>query len=279
MIRRIEVVWGDEAGVLALDRQARVSPEAGIGRTAVYRLQVAALKDQQQAQGIADYLNAETEYPSESVFDADTDLYRVRVGKFQDRDGAEAARGRLAGLGVTQGWVVSEGGELENAALRLVQGGGKHRIASRWLELRAPDDVGIPFGRTRYRGKLLVFLNERGLLNVINEIPLESVFTRGGSQRNGPRALQRARSIEGPNRGRAYLHGCETSASSRTRAMTSAPHPGAKSMVAWGSSTRSVIGRFRIPKARCCSTKGSRPRPSTAPRPGATRKMWKWSFR
>ena len=175
---RVEAVWGRGDSVLPMDRQASVSPETGIEKKAVYRLQVAALKDERQALGIAEYLRSETEYPSESIFDADTDLYRVRIGKFADRQEAESARGHLAGLGVSQAWVVSEGGELENAALRLVQGGAKHRISDRWLELRAPDDVGIPFGRTRYRGKILVFLNERGLLNVINEISLEQ-YLRG----------------------------------------------------------------------------------------------------
>lgn len=176
--RRIQAAWGDEAAVLPLDRAVRVSPEAGIGRTAVYRLQVAALKDPRQAQGIADYLKSETDLPTESVFDADTDLYRVRVGRFADREAAESAKLRISGLGVAQSWIVSEGGELENAALRVTQGEARYRVDDRWLELQAPDDVGIPFGRTRYRGKLLVFLNERGLLNVINEVPLES-YLRG----------------------------------------------------------------------------------------------------
>lgn len=176
--RRIEAVWGDEEGVLPLDRQVRVGPESGIEKTAVYRLQVAALKDSRQAQGIADYLASETGLPAESIFDADTDLYRVRVGRFADRTEADMAKGRLQGLGMDQGWVVAEGGELENAALRLTQGGARYRVDDRWLELRAPDDVGIPFAGTRYRGKILVFLNERGRLNIINEVPLES-YLRG----------------------------------------------------------------------------------------------------
>ena len=175
---RVEAVWGDEDGVLPLDRSVRVAPETGIEQTAVYRLQVAALKDAKQAQGIADYVATETGLEADSVFDADTDLYRVRVGRFADRAEAEAAKGRLQGIGVDQGWVVAEGGELENAALRLTQGGARYRIDDRWLELRAPDDLGIPYAGVRYRGKILVFLNERGRLNVINEIPLES-YLRG----------------------------------------------------------------------------------------------------
>lgn len=175
---QIQATWGNEQGVLLLDRATRVTPETGIGRKAYYRLQVAALKDEVQARGIADYLRRETQLPADSIFDADTDLYRVRVGRFNRRAEAEETRGRLARLGVNQGWVVSEGGALENAALRVTQGGSTHRVDHRWLELRAPDSMGIPFANGRYRGKLLVFLNERGRLNVINEIPLET-YLRG----------------------------------------------------------------------------------------------------
>ena len=175
---RIQATWSDGNSVVPLERRVLVTPADGIERTAVYRLQVAALKDSRQAQGIADYLKAETKMPAESVFDADTDLYRVRVGRFKDREQAEQAKGGLAGLGVSEGWIVSEGGELQNAALKVVHGGAKHRVDGRWLEIDAPGELGIPFGKTRYRGKLLIFLNERGLLNVINEITLES-YLRG----------------------------------------------------------------------------------------------------
>ncbi|MDA8017169.1 MAG: SpoIID/LytB domain-containing protein [Thermoanaerobaculia bacterium] len=178
----VQLHFGDTT--LRLDRRTVVLPAAGISHTAIYRLQVAALKDERQAQGIADYLNAETDYPAESVFDADTDLYRVRVGRFATREEAETAQGGLAGLGVTQSWVVSEGGDLENAAFlvrRTTAAGAteESRWEGRWLDLFSESaDEGLPFDRHRYRGRLLFFLNDRGLLNVINELPLEE-YLRG----------------------------------------------------------------------------------------------------
>lgn len=179
----VKLHYGDTT--LPLDRRTFILPAAGIGQTAIYRLQVAALKDELQAQGIADYLNAETSYPAESVFDADTDLYRVRVGRFATREEAETAQGGLAGLGVTQSWVVSEGGELENAAfvVRRAAGPGEDatefRWDGRWLDLYSETaGTGLPFERHRYRGRLLLFLNNRGLINVINELPLEE-YLRG----------------------------------------------------------------------------------------------------
>lgn len=170
-------------GLIPLDRRVVVAPSAEIRQKATYRLQVAALKDEGQAEGIARYLRDSTDEPAEAVFDADTDLYRVRVGRFGDREAAEAARGSLAGLGVTEGWVVSEGGELEDAAFVVRSAGAEPRtVEGRWLEIRADRegdaDLGIPFAGSRYRGRLLIFLNDRGLLNVINELPLEQ-YLRG----------------------------------------------------------------------------------------------------
>ncbi|MEM1180109.1 MAG: SpoIID/LytB domain-containing protein [Acidobacteriota bacterium] len=181
---------------LSFNSPIRVRPAAEVTGTAVYRLQVAALKDERQAQGIADYLSSSTDHPASSVFDADTDLYRVRVGAFSDKESAESLRGELAGLGVIEGWVVSEGGQLEGAALTLEQGGRSFRFDGRWIEIEAPKDLGIPFGRTRYRGKLLLFLNERGLVNVINELELEDYLRGVVPKEMGPELYNRIEALK-----------------------------------------------------------------------------------
>lgn len=174
--RRVLVQAGD-AGLL-LDAAIRVEPAGESIDKAVYRLQVAALKNEQQAQRVADSLSATTRQPTESVFDADTDLYRVRWGRFSTRDAAVAAKGELERLGVVQSWVVSEGGELGSPALRVTQGEHSHLVPERWLEARAPEGEGIEVLSGRYRGKILIFLNRRGRLNVVNELPLED-YLRG----------------------------------------------------------------------------------------------------
>ncbi len=155
-----------------------VVPGGVLVEKAVYRLQVAALKNEQQAQGIASYLQDETDQPADAVFNAGTDLYRVRVGRFPDRDSAEAFQSTLAGLGLVQSWVASEGGNLENPELRLSWGGQTVTLPGRWLDLEAPENVGIPFAGVRYRNKISIYLNDRGRLNVINELPLEQ-YLRG----------------------------------------------------------------------------------------------------
>lgn len=173
---RVTVTVGGDT--LALSAAVRIEPAASLRGKATYRVQVAALKDEQQAYGIAEYLRRETRQTTDVVFDAGRDLYRVRFGRFDQRAEADAARGRLSALGIDQGWVVSEGGQLENAALRVNQAGRERRLEGRTLRLEAPAEVGIPFAQGRYRTRLLVYLNDRGLLNVINELSIED-YLRG----------------------------------------------------------------------------------------------------
>ncbi len=163
---------------LQLDQAIAIRPDRSVRSNAVYRLQVAALKDERQANDLARRLTRETGQPADAIFDADRDLYRVRVGRYQDPQEAERERGRLAALGIDQSWLVNEGGALERSAFDVEQGPTRLRVFGRWLQVDAPQDVGIPFGNGRYRGRLLIFLNDRGLLNVINELSVEE-YLRG----------------------------------------------------------------------------------------------------
>jgi stage II sporulation protein D len=166
------------SGPLTLGATAFVEPAAGTSGQAVYRLQVAALKDERQAQDFARSVQTKSGLPSDVVFDAGSDLYRVRAGRFPTREAGDAARPRLQPLGLSQSWMVGEGGALEHAAMVVTIDGKSYRHEGRWLEIAAPRDVGLPHDGTRYRGSLMVFLNERGRLNVINELPLED-YLRG----------------------------------------------------------------------------------------------------
>ncbi len=161
-----------------LAEAVRVAPAATLAERAVYRLQVAALKDEQQARGLARRLGQATELAADAVFDAGTDLYRVRVGRFPTREGAETGRRRLDALGQRGSWVAAEGGALEDPALEVVHGGRRTRVPGRWLEIAAPAEAGVPWDGARYRGRLLIFLNDRGGLNVVNELRLED-YLRG----------------------------------------------------------------------------------------------------
>ena len=144
----------------------------------VFRLQAAALKDEEQAALLARRLQAITGTPGSAFFDAGAGLYRVRVGRFSSRAEAETFKERYAGRGLRGSWVVSEGGLKGDAALSVSVGPENYRIPGRWLSVAVPDDGSVRVARGKFRGAVLVYLNDRGLLNLVNELPLEQ-YLRG----------------------------------------------------------------------------------------------------
>lgn len=140
----------------------------------VHRLQVAALRDRVQAEKLAGRLAGLLGQEAESVLDAATGLYRVRVGRFGDRDAAEEARARLHVEGFDDVWITVEGQVLEEPGFEV---DGVGRVAGRRLRLESREGVVDILGR-RYRGALEVFLSDRSGLNVVNAAPLED-YLRG----------------------------------------------------------------------------------------------------
>ena len=60
----------------------KIEPVVEILTPAVFRLQVAALKDEGQAHGLAAQLRRSQGESADAVFDAGSDLYKVRVGSY-----------------------------------------------------------------------------------------------------------------------------------------------------------------------------------------------------
>ncbi|HKV07763.1 MAG TPA: SpoIID/LytB domain-containing protein [Thermoanaerobaculia bacterium] len=154
-----------------------VAPAAASAQKGFYRLQVAALRDERQAQDLARRLSRETGQPGEANFDADLDLYRVRLGEYPTREAAEQEMRRLATIGVTSAFIVNEGSAVSQPAFRITQGGTSAVYPGRWLSV-TPTGSSVRVQGKRYRGRLLVFLNDRGMLNLINELPVED-YLRG----------------------------------------------------------------------------------------------------
>ncbi len=155
-----------------------VRPAAGAAGTGAWRLQVAALKDEGQARGLAESLGRRTGEPASVVFDAGSDLYRVRVGRYSSRDAAEAGRRRLEQQNVHDSWVVSEAGELVDPAFEIARGDDRRRVEGRWLEVSSSSGAGVSVLGRRFRGEILLYLNDRGTLNVINRVTLAD-YLRG----------------------------------------------------------------------------------------------------
>lgn len=153
-------------------------PAGDLAGKSVFRLQLAALRDEEQAQDLARRLTAAGATPTDARFDAASGLYRVRSGRYPTREAADAAGRALARHGVASFWVVSEGGGLEDAALEITQRGRTRRVEGRRFELESAPGSGLRVEGRRYRGRIVVYLNDRGRLNVINELPVEE-YLRG----------------------------------------------------------------------------------------------------
>ncbi|HYN20332.1 MAG TPA: SPOR domain-containing protein, partial [Thermoanaerobaculia bacterium] len=167
-----------ESEPVAVSSALKVEPAAAGAQKGFFRLQAAALRDERQAQDLARRLAEETGQPAEATFDAGIDLYRIRVGHYPTREEAEAELRRLGAIGVIGGFVVNDGGGVSEPAIRLTQGAVSSTHPGRWLTISRADGAGIRVTGKRYRGRLLVYLNDRGLLNLINEVPVED-YLRG----------------------------------------------------------------------------------------------------
>src|SRR6185503_3539123 len=172
----LRAVW--EGQTWALTRALRVDPAPEGTEPGIFRIQVAAMRDPGQAEALAANLRRATGDPADSVLEAESGLYRVRVGRYPSKEEAETARRGLSRFGVGDAWVVSEGGGVRDPALRLVQGDMSVDVPGRWVVVEDGSGAGVFVGGHRYRGRILVYLNDRGTLNVIDEVPLEG-YLRG----------------------------------------------------------------------------------------------------
>jgi stage II sporulation protein D len=164
--------------VVAAVSSIRVEPAAGGAQLGIFRLQVAALRDERQAQDLARRLERDTGEPGDAHFDAGIDLYRVRIGRYTTREAADSDLRRLSAIGVTGAFVVYEGGSVSSPALRVTQGDASAVYPGRWVAIDPVGEGGIRVQGHRYRGRILVFLNDRGTLNLIDELAVEE-YLRG----------------------------------------------------------------------------------------------------
>lgn len=175
--------------------QLLIRPSPGAVRAGVFRVQVAALKDELQAHQLAKRLAELVDAVAETVFDPASDLYRVRVGEHNTREEAERLQERLRTLGMEKTWIATEGGWLSEAAFEVEQGGKRRRFVGRWLAVRA-DGEGFFYDGSLYRGRMLLFLNDRGRLNAINELPFQD-YLRGVIPREmGPELYPRLEALK-----------------------------------------------------------------------------------
>ena len=254
----------------------------GRSRLGLYRLQVAALRDEGQAAELARRLRALTGLAADSHFDAGVGLYRVRVGSFASREAAERRAGAAtpAKGSPRPGWW-PRGARC--ATPRCASPRGDQRRRPR--PLARPSAT--PRGRAT-RASAVLGKRYRGDIRSTSTTAAPSTSSTRWRSRTTCAASSPARwaptSTTASRRSRRRRWPpaptpCATSASSTARATTSAPPPAARSTTASTSSTRSPTAPSPRPPARCCSTRASWSTPATARPAAATPRTSGWSSR
>jgi stage II sporulation protein D len=182
---------GSDARRLELVSPVTVRPLGAEAGAVEFRLQLAALRDEAEAKKLAERARTRGGLePVEVTFEALSGLYRVRGGRFPDKPAARQAADQLVARGFELPWVVAVPLTPPTATgLEVRYRGTTYRIEGRRVVVAAggPDGT-VRFQGRRYRGSLEVVLNARGLLNVVNVLPLEDYLRGVVPKELGPEA-------------------------------------------------------------------------------------------
>ncbi|HXI12826.1 MAG TPA: SpoIID/LytB domain-containing protein [Thermoanaerobaculia bacterium] len=166
-------------GVFALKRGFSVAAPVSAA-TLRYAVQVGAISDKTSADALTERLRAEASRV-DAVFDAPAGVYRIVAGDFADAESAEPLRGLLTQKGyATPMFIVKRPSDDPFTRVhRIVDDEGEtHSIEAESLLVLPATVETVAIDGAPYRGGARLFINSRGLLNVINELALEE-YLRG----------------------------------------------------------------------------------------------------
>ena len=144
--------------------------------TVRHAVQVSAVSDQPSAQALADKIRTETGLRADLVFDVANGQYRVLAGDFESSEAANPARANLTERGYGTGLMVVRRPSEEAFERRVTivdDEGDRHVVDAAALLVLPRESETIAIDAKPYRGGARLYINARGLLNVINELPFE----------------------------------------------------------------------------------------------------------
>ena len=146
-----------------------------------YGVQVSALSDETSANAFAERLRTETGQRVDVIFDAAGGLRRIVVGDFETSQNAQPLRDQLLQRGYDKTMMIvrrPSDAPFERQHRIVDDEGEQSTIAGESiLVLPATADI-VTIDQKSYRTAARVFINARGLLNVINELSIED-YLRG----------------------------------------------------------------------------------------------------
>ncbi|MGA7615611.1 MAG: SpoIID/LytB domain-containing protein, partial [Thermoanaerobaculia bacterium] len=146
-----------------------------------FGVQVAALSDQSSAEALAAKARQETGAEAGVVFDSGGGVYKVIVGDFASAEEATPFRQTLVDKGYAKDSLIVRRPSTQTfqKEIRLVDDeGNEYTFAGESILVLPAQGETIEIADHPYRGGARVFVNSRGLLNVINELNLED-YVRG----------------------------------------------------------------------------------------------------
>lgn len=151
------------------------------GAVVRYGVQVGAISDQTSANNFVAQVERETAQKPIQLFDAREGLYRIIVGDFETREAAQPFREEMVsrGIATTALIVPRPTAQQFSKVITFVDDEGFRRdFSGESLLVMANGGETITIAGAPYRGAARIFVNNRGLLNLINEVNIED-YTRG----------------------------------------------------------------------------------------------------
>ncbi|MBI4851727.1 MAG: SpoIID/LytB domain-containing protein [Acidobacteria bacterium] len=150
----------------------------------VYRVQVANLKTNQEAERLVGQLRKQFTEPIFVNFDRESEKYEVGIGDFYSADQAKTFMVQVMNAGYKKTWVSKFDQEPTKYKTKMIKAvatsGSSIATANDRMVLASQDDELAPlyYNGKPYRGQLEIFTNKRGRLSVINRLQMED-YVRG----------------------------------------------------------------------------------------------------
>ena len=144
--------------------------------TVRYAVQMSAISDQTSANALAEKLRGETGLRVDVTFDPASGTHKVLAGDFESSDAATPVRAQLTDRGYGRDLLVVRrpSDQPFPKRIEIVDDEGDRAILEGDSVLILPLSADtVVIDKQPYRGGARLFVNPRGLLNVINELPFE----------------------------------------------------------------------------------------------------------
>ena len=167
--------------------------------TVRYTVQVSAISDSNSVDALVGKLKQDTKQPVDSVFDAAAGTYRIIAGDFADQQSATPLKAELAqrGYAGTLPVVRRPSDQPFEKVHRIVDDeGDSYTMRGESIVILPVSADTITIGDQPYRTAARLFINARGLYNVINELNLEDYLLGVVPAEMGPKIFDEVEALK-----------------------------------------------------------------------------------